>query len=203
MFLHTVKFILWSDFIQLIFASTSWFFFPPLPSLRSSRSLRTWSLGSCPRSSRRSQTRCVASCSVCLPSARTEPCRYLQWNTHTRNGLALLVRPWLISGPSHSSGGIHCCFFPTADCQRLFHFNLRLLLSLYIPPSPPSPNPPSPPVSSSGSTWTLRPERCHSHILKHWKQVSAAHVNRHQRRWELAGCACPVIYGGECHKHKS
>lgn len=88
-----------SDLISANLAFTGWFLSP----LRSSQSLRTWSPGSCPRSSSQLQMRCVVLCSVCLPSARMEPCRYLQWDTHKQNSLALLVRPWLISGPSHSS----------------------------------------------------------------------------------------------------
>lgn len=118
------------------------------PPLRSSRSLRTWSLGSCPRLSSQSQTRCAVLCSVCLPSARTEPCRYLQWNAHKQSSLALLLRPWLIIIPSHSSGGFSVVLsqLPTVKDSGYF-ISICSLLPLSCTPHPlqPTVSPPCPP----------------------------------------------------------
>lgn len=67
--------------------------------LRSLQSLRTWFLGFCLELLSQLQTRCVALCSVCPPSAKTERCRYSL--TRTQSSFSLIVRPWLISRPPH------------------------------------------------------------------------------------------------------
>lgn len=70
------------------------------------------------------------------------------------------------------------------------------LISSALPPHP------RPPASSSGSTWTLCSERRHSRIPKLWKQVSTA-THIHIVAQNGNSRICPVIYGSECHKHKS
>lgn len=95
--------------------------FPPSPHpfitnflcLRSSRFLRIWCLGFYLKLLSQSLMRCVVLCSVCPPSAKTEPCRYTLTFTHIHTLSPLIVRPWLISRPppAETCWGFTCHFW--------------------------------------------------------------------------------------------
>lgn len=100
----------------------SYLFITNLVCLRSSRSLRTWFHGFCQKLLSRLRTRCVVLCNVCPPSAKMEPCRYTLTHTQLQSSLSLIVRPWLISRPSHFMG-IYLLFLITP----LFSSSYQLL----------------------------------------------------------------------------
>lgn len=138
---------------SLIFFCT--YFFLTFFCSRSSPSQSSWFLGFCQQLWSLWRTRCVALCSVCPPSVRTEPCRYTHWHTHTHTHkktqdelfFSLIVRPWLIS-QHHTCGGIHrsfrivAHFSSSANCCQLammarFRVSFFFFLLFFSSSSPP------------------------------------------------------------------